>query len=143
MAELTYDEISKLLKYDPETGKLFWLPRPVEMFPKETKFCGGIELLARSWNTKNAGKEVTRTTLGYICPRILGRNYAGHRVAWLLHYGKWPEHHIDHINGIKTDNRITNLRDVPREANMQNMRLQKRNKTGVPGVGWCNIFIKW
>jgi len=144
MAELTFSEISKILKYEPETGKLFWLPRPVEMFRADSAFYGGTEVSAKAWNAKNAGREVTRSTsLGYITPRIMGKNYAGHRIAWLLHYGTWPKNHIDHINGIKSDNRIENLRDVPRGKNMRNMRLQKRNKTGTPGVGWCNIYNKW
>jgi hypothetical protein len=54
MAELTFAEISKLLKYDPETGKLFWLPRPVEMF--SDAFLGS-EWSAKKWNTRYAGKE--------------------------------------------------------------------------------------
>lgn len=144
MAELTYAEISKLLKYEPETGKLFWLPRTVDMFPQDTSFYGGAEAMAASWNTKNAGREVTRrSSHGYITPRIANRNYAGHRICWLLYYGEWPKHHIDHINGVMSDNRIDNLRDVQRTKNMRNMRLQKRNKTGIPGVGWCKIYNKW
>lgn len=42
-----------------------------------------------------------------------------HRVVWYLHHGYWPEN-IDHINGIRTDNRICNLREVTHEENCQN-----------------------
>jgi hypothetical protein len=143
MAELTFAEISKLLKYDPETGKLFWLPRTPDMFQSDTTFYGGVEAKANNWNSRCAGKEIVTLQLGYVVVRTYRKHYPGHRICWLLYYGEWPKHHIDHINGVKTDNRIENLRDVPRGENMQNMRLQKRNRTGTPGVGWCKIYNKW
>jgi len=49
-----------------------------------------------------------------------GRSYLVHRVVWLMSCGSWPDGEIDHINRIKTDNRIENLRCVPRAENMQN-----------------------
>ncbi len=49
-----------------------------------------------------------------------------HRMAWVLFYKKWPKNHIDHINGIRTDNRIKNLRDVTRRENGSN-RIEHRN----------------
>ena len=58
-----------------------------------------------------------------------------HRVVWAMHYGKWPEFEIDHINGVKSDNRIANLRDVQKDTNQQNQtRAHKRSSTGVLGV---------
>ena len=62
---------------------------------------------------------------------------SAHRVVWFLHYGEWPRQHIDHINGIVTDNRVENLRDVSRSVNQRNRRLSSNNKTGVNGV-WVN-----
>lgn len=50
-----------------------------------------------------------------------------HRVAWFLYYGKWPEKHLDHINGIKSDNRIENLREVTHRQNSFNL---KRHREG-------------
>lgn len=44
-----------------------------------------------------------------------------HRIAWFLYYGEWPKNCIDHVNGIKTDNRIVNLRDVNHRWNNQNL----------------------
>jgi hypothetical protein len=55
--------------------------------------------------------------------------------AWLYVHGEWPKHTIDHINGIRSDNRIENLRDVPTRTNLENTRSQSRkNETGFMGV---------
>jgi len=59
-----------------------------------------------------------------------------HRVAWALHYGEWPKHEIDHINGNKRDNRIQNLRDVPHLLNQRNRGLRADNTSGADGVSW-------
>lgn len=144
MAELTYDEISKLLKYDPETGKFYWLPRPVEMFPG-TGFKGGAESKAKTWNARYAGKEAFTSlhNRGYVQGGILGRGYLAHRVAWVLTTGEWPRDQIDHINGDRTDNRICNLREVSNAENARNMSVSKRNKSGVVGVFWDGRLKKW
>lgn len=63
------------------------------------------------------------------------QSFLQHRLAWLLHYGKWPEGDIDHINGKRNDNRIKNLRDTSKNLNMENQREAKvTNKTGFLGV---------
>lgn len=72
---------------------------------------------------------------GYKTVRIGKKSYKLHRLAWLYVYGKWPNGDIDHINGVRDDNRIANLRDVDRGTNLQNQRVPKNNKsTGVMGV---------
>ncbi len=144
MAELTYAEISKLLKYEPETGKFYWLPRPVEMFSGGA-FRGGAEAKAKTWNIRYAGKEAFTSlhNRGYIQAGLLGRGYLAHRVAWLLATGSWPTDQIDHINGNRADNRIINLREVSNLENAKNMTLSKRNKSGVCGVFWLNHINKW
>lgn len=71
--------------------------------------------------------------------------YKAHRLAWLSTYGSWPTGDIDHINGVRHDNRIENLRDVDRRTNSQNQKkATSRNKTsGVLGVSWDKEKQKW
>ena len=73
--------------------------------------------------------------LKYIRIGLLKKYYLAHRIAWLYHYGEWPNV-IDHINGDGTDNRIINLRDVTQEENAKNVKRHKTNKTGLSGVSY-------
>ena len=67
---------------------------------------------------------------GYICIKILGKLYKAHRLAWFYVYGEWPKQQIDHINCIKIDNRIENLRDCSHSENLLNRHIaMKTNKT--------------
>lgn len=63
-------------------------------------------------------------SLGYVQIRICGARYKAHRLAWLYVYGEWPKGFIDHINGIRDDNRIVNLRIATHKQNMANSRLR-------------------
>jgi len=65
---------------------------------------------------------------------ISGRKYFAHRLAWLIHFGKWPKEHIDHINGDGSDNRLLNLREANTEVNAKNQKLNSRNRSGRVGV---------
>lgn len=69
---------------------------------------------------------------GYLTIYINGKSYKAHRLAWLYVYGEWPTKHIDHINGVKFDNRISNLRDVSVATNLQNINTiqMRHNKYG-------------
>lgn len=72
------------------------------------------------------------------------RTYAEHRLAWLYVYGHWPADQIDHINRIKTDNRICNLRDVSSAINKQNINTARsHNKSGFIGAVWSKSSGKW
>lgn len=71
---------------------------------------------------------------GYNEIRINYKKFFAHRLAWFYVYGKWPEKYIDHINGIRSDNRICNLRDVSKYEDAKNRSISKRNKTGQVGV---------
>lgn len=79
---------------------------------------------------------ISQKKAGYILFRFLGRDVYGHRFAYFSHYGVIPENKdIDHINGIKSDNAIGNLREATRSQNMQNRRkAQSSNKSGLLGV---------
>ncbi len=72
---------------------------------------------------------------GYIRICALGKHILAHRLAWMFVHGEFPNGQIDHINGIKTDNRIINLRDVDGFINSQNIRSSKgQNKNGLLGA---------
>ena len=76
------------------------------------------------------------THQGYICFTFCGKHLQGHRVAWALYYGSPPDPslEIDHINGIRDDNRISNLRLVARDENLRNKNMYKNCKHGYPGI---------
>jgi hypothetical protein len=61
----------------------------------------------------------TSNGFGYLRITVLGKSYYAHRLAWFYMNGEWPDQ-IDHINGIKSDNRIENLRNVTVQQNNQN-----------------------
>lgn len=68
---------------------------------------------------------------GYLRAKLAGKQYKAHRLAWYLYYGVWPTYEIDHINRLRDDNRIKNLRDVPRRVNGQNVE------------GFCGVARKY
>jgi hypothetical protein len=75
------------------------------------------------------------TPTGYVLLSIDDVKYKAHRIAWLIAHGSLPKIDIDHINGDRSDNRISNLRAVSRQINLQNMRHANRlNKSGLLGV---------
>lgn len=85
-----------------------------------------------------SGKTVgCKNDRGYLKVVISGREYKLHRLAFLAMTGDWPKHEVDHINGIKSDNRWANLRDVDGVTNTHNqVRPRKDNSTGFLGVSW-------
>jgi hypothetical protein len=120
--ELTSEQVQDLLDYDFTTGVFTW----------RVDF----------GNRKSGAVAGSKDAHGYIVITINGRAYKAHRLAWLYCHGGWPEHSIDHINGVKDDNRIANLRDVEHPLNLLNVRRAYRtNKSGFLGVsrngsGW-------
>ncbi len=132
MADLTFTQVDALLKYIPETGKLYWKHRPVDFFPNSPQT---REHNANAWNAKYAGSEaLTAPKDGYRTGSILGHKVRAHRVAWLLHHGVWPSKHISPINGDRSDNRIDNLRDVARTVTQRSMKRRVNNRSGISGV---------
>lgn len=80
---------------------------------------------------------------GYQQFSIDGRMYQSHRLAWLYVYGEYPSLDIDHINGIKTDNRIANLRLATESQNGFNVGIRSDNKSGFKGVHKDSKSGKW
>lgn len=115
--ELTQSLLKSLMAYDKDTGVFTWMVNR-QGHAKAGSLAGTIS-----------------TSTGYLDLFIAGRRYGAHRVAWLYEHGKFPEGEIDHINGIRDDNRIENLRDVSTGVNRQNQRkAHKGSRTGVLGV---------
>lgn len=133
--------LCQILRYETDTGKLFWKERGLEWFnaEKQTR-----EHNAAIWNGKNAGKEafITALPLGHRYAGIFGVKYLAHRVAWKMAYGTDPIG-IDHIDGDPTNNRLSNLREAPQSVNGKNARVRKNNTSGVMGVCWAQRLSKW
>jgi len=128
--------LRQLLSYDHETGKLTWLHRSQDLFKSPTQ--------AIYWNPKWAGAEAFTSfdRYGYRQGTVLGNVMRGHRVCWAIYYGKWPKV-IDHVNGVRDDNRIENLRSVTQKINCRNSRLSSDNTSGVSGISWCKSRNRW
>jgi len=71
---------------------------------------------------------------GYLILKIKGKQFKAHRLAWTFYYGKEPNGVIDHINRIKTDNRIENLRDTTQQINILNTVRYPNKETGEIGI---------
>lgn len=123
--KLTHERLKQLVCYNPDTG----------IFTR---------LIATSPNTKVGEQIGAIHKSGYIYAMLDCETFAVHRLAWFYHYREWPKYDIDHINGNKTDNRISNLRDVNSLLNMQNERKPRRtNTSGYLGVHWRKERSKW
>lgn len=125
------------VRYEPDSGKLFWRERGPEWFPTAHSHL--------AWNTRWAGKEAFKATRpnGYKAGSFQGRAYLAHRVAWAVYYGSWPSGPIDHISGDPADNRITNLRDASPTENARNAKRLSTNTSGQTGVYWNKLRRKW
>jgi hypothetical protein len=90
-----------------------------------------------------AGKSSTLTDKdGYLIVGVCRKIYRAHRVVWMYFHGSWPNGDIDHINRIKTDNRLSNLRVVTHRENRQNQGPCRNNKSGMRGV-YRHYSGKW
>lgn len=120
---ITHEELIQVMTYDPQTGVFSW-----------NKKRNGIR------NMDNAGCVTKR---GYVNIYINYKKYLAHRLAWFYVYGEWPSKQIDHINGDKSDNRISNLRLANGSENQLNRWIDSRNTSGIKGVCWHKNNKKW
>lgn len=124
-----------VLEYDPENGVLVWLPRPESMFNSHHEF--------KRWNTRYAGVRAGFINEeGYVSVKLKGKDRAAHRLIFKMLSLECPNE-IDHINGERSDNRLSNLRSVTLADNMKNKKIYANNSSGVSGVGWYKKYSKW
>ena len=121
-----------LVGYNPDDGSLFWKRRDPSME-------------APGWNFKYAGRPALSIMddKGYLHGRVLGKNIKAHRAAWSIYHGKWPSGFIDHINGIRSDNRIKNLREATHSQNARNRKPSKSSTSKFLGVHWNLRDAMW
>lgn len=111
---LTAARLKELLRYNPETGEFTWL-------------------VTRARGAR-AGDVAGNVTKNGVQIMIDGRNYKGHRLAWLYMTGEWPTLDIDHRDVDPTNNRWANLREATQSLNNGNTRRRADNTTGYKGV---------
>jgi predicted HAD superfamily Cof-like phosphohydrolase len=121
---ITQEELKKYLHYEPSTGVF---TRLFKSGPRGT--VGSIV----GYKTK---KE-------YLSIKLLGKTYQAHRLAWLYMHGVWPIKSIDHINGVRGDNSISNLREASEAENGANRRLNTNTTSGYKGVTWHAPSKSW
>lgn len=115
--ELTAERARALFEYDPETGEL-------------------RNRISRNPNARAGSRVGCPHSKGYLVVGVSKKNYKLHRLAWLLTYGHWPKAEIDHINGVRDDNRLLNLREANDLENSHNAKLRTDNLSGFKGVRW-------
>lgn len=120
--------ILEWMNYDPDSGDICW--KEGRKYAKKV----GVPL----GSLCGKGYLVIYITLA-------GKTMAfkAHRIAWLIHAREWPRGEIDHINHIRTDNRIVNLRVVSTRENLANKGIYKSNRSGVTGVHFCSRRNAW
>jgi hypothetical protein len=110
---LTQERLMSLVSYDAETGVFTW------------------RITRRNCKTGAVAGSLLK---GYLRISIDSKIYAAHRLAWLYTYGCWPSGEIDHINRVRNDNRLCNLREATRELNTQNANVRVDSPYGIRGV---------
>ncbi len=111
---LTAERLREVLNYNPETGIFTWR-EAIAKCCLPGKIAGSLK------------------QQGYVAIRLFGVYYKAHRLAWLHVTGAWPTYRIDHLNGVRNDNRWNNLRDVPQSMNAQNRHVTNA-ASGYTGV---------
>jgi len=114
--------------YEPSHGVFLWNTRPISHFHTYRSWI--------SWNSRNAGTKMGHKHNGYMYATIDGKRYTLHRLVfmWLSGYKIEDCFEVDHINGVRDDNRLVNLRVVDRSENQRNTKRSSNNTSSVTGV---------
>lgn len=118
---ITGSMIERKFRVVPETGEVFYCPHGQNWFP--------------------AGK--TMAGNGYRKIGLCGKRVRTHKLIWVWCHGYWPKGELDHINGDRTDNRITNLREATVSQNRTNKKIQSNNKSGYKWVHFHRQARRW
>jgi hypothetical protein len=121
---LTQSRLKELLDYNPDTGVFVWRESR-----RGTVLKGSV-----------AGH---RHSNGYTEIKVDGVIYMAHRLVWLFVHGYIPPREVDHINRVRDDNKISNLRLAHSFENSQNRNRQKNSTSKVAGVCWCKDNKMW
>ena len=121
---ITQAKLKELLHYHPESGD----------FVRLTSTGGGGRVGHQSGSLD---------TGGYRQIGVGGKHYLAHRLAWMYEHGEFPPEEIDHINGVRDDNRLQNLRLATCSENMRNYPKPLTNTSGFKGVCWDKYSRKW
>lgn len=118
--KITWERLKELLKYDPKTGIFVWLKH----------MRGGAKV-----------GDIAGSVYDYVTIHVDGKSYQASRLAFFYVHGIWPTGDIDHLNGVKTDNRIENLRDVSTRDNCSNRKSHREGH--LVGTYFCKQRQKW
>jgi len=137
MRDLDIDIARSLIHYDHSSGIAAWKVRDRSLFRRNQDYL--------SWNTKFAWSCVGGMPRpdGYLGTKIFNVPYMVHRIVWAMYHGENTGYEIDHVNGDRSDNRITNLRAVHSSVNSRNKCRHRNNSSGVAGVHWSLDANKW
>jgi hypothetical protein len=116
------ETLREVLLYDPSTGIFKWKPESGNR---------KIGHIAGTINPKDGYRRIAFGTTPIMA----------HRLAWMYIYGKFPDKFIDHINGNRDDNRITNLRESSQRQNQQNLNVHRAGK--LVGACYYKATKKW
>jgi len=118
---LTQKELKRYLRYNAKSGVFQWIVGP----NKHKEFAGTVN------------------SLGYVVITINSNRYLAHRLAYLYEFGEFPSENIDHINRVRSDNRMLNLREFTQSQNMRNAKMLRNNMSGVTGVYFDSARNRW
>ncbi len=124
---ITKDALKDALEYSPDTGQFIWRAGRGRAKKGDQAGCLAKNRRGYSW----------------VQIRIFGHLHSAHRLAWLYHFGEFPQGEIDHVNQDATDNRIENLKVVDHQGNALNQPMKASNTSGVTGVYWEERTGKW